>query len=151
MLPTTPRGANTSEFWLVVAAIILTVARAVATSLGLHFSPGADAQLNIATALPAIYAVARTWLKVHIPTVGNALPAEPSMPSFAPDVPQPSLADSVLPTSAGGFVAQPMPPIVPSATSEIVTPIPGATVTVAGDTPTQTVAAVPADPVPSAV
>lgn len=66
----------------------------------------------------------------------------PSSPSLDPaaipnDTTHPSLADSA------------PPPLVASTAPETIQPIPGATVTVTGDTPTQTVPAVSPDPVPA--
>jgi len=65
------------------------------------------------------------------PVATQSAPSSPSLdPAAVPnDTTHPSLADS-------------SPPV------ETITPVAGATVTISGDTPTQTVAAVSADPVP---
>lgn len=120
-MPTnTPRGTQTSEFWLIVATLILTLARAVATAFGLHFSPGVDAEINIATALPAIYAALRTWLKINVPTIGNELPdltdgpAAPSSPSAGAIVEQPALDQSTQPQAGTPVQVVPIISVAPS-------------------------------------
>lgn len=107
MPSSTPRGVTTTEFWLFIAGIALALAHAVASALGMKFSPGVDAQLNIASALPVIYGSLRTWLKTRVPTVGNELPdlsddtpPTPSSPALGNTTPQPALDQSTPPPPA---------------------------------------------------
>lgn len=84
-------GSQTTEFWVIVATLIVDAGLAIAQALGLHISVDASHTLLLAQALPVAYATLRTWLKAH----GVTVPSDPSqVPDLGTPVALPAAPDS---------------------------------------------------------